>query len=82
MAQVRAKLLAHDPWLIEMLEHHQRLLNAQQRRINQLEAQIARESNYDALKVAKRLGETTFVLCNAKRLTGSASGTLNRSAVT
>ena len=59
--KLRAKLLAHDPWLIEMLEHHQRLLIAQQRRINQLEREIARESNYDARKVAKGLGETTFV---------------------
>ena len=59
--RLRAKLLAHDPWLIEMLEHHQRLLIAQQRRINELEREIARESNYDARKVAKGLGETTFV---------------------
>jgi len=59
--KLRAKLLEHDPWLIEMLEHHQRLLIAQQRRINQLEEQMARESNYDARKVAKGLGETTFV---------------------
>jgi transposase len=59
--RLRAKLLAHDPWLIEMLEHHQRLLIAQQRRINQLEEEMARESNYDARKVAKGLGETTFV---------------------
>ena len=54
--KLRAKLLAHDPWLIEMLEHHQRLLIAQQRRINQLEEEMARESNYDARKVAKGLG--------------------------
>jgi len=59
--KLRAKLLEHDPWLIEMLEHHQRLLIAQQRRINQLEEEMARESNYDARKVAKGLGETTFV---------------------
>jgi transposase len=59
--RLRAKLLAHDPWLIEMLEHHQRLLIAQQRRITELEREIARESNYDARKVAKGLGETTFV---------------------
>ena len=59
--RLRAKLLAHDPWLIEMLEHHQRLLIAQQRRIAELEREIARESNYDARKVAKGLGETTFV---------------------
>ena len=59
--KLRAKLLEHDPWLIEMLEHHQRLLIAQQRRINQLEEQMARESNYDARKVAKGLGETIFV---------------------
>jgi transposase len=58
--KLRAKLLAHDPWLIEMLEHHQRLLIAQQRRINQLEGEIARESNYDACQVARGLGETTF----------------------
>jgi len=59
--KLRAKLLEHDPWLLEMLEHHQRLLIAQQRRINQLEEEMARESNYDARKVAKGLGETTFV---------------------
>jgi transposase len=59
--KLRAKLLAHDPWLIEMLEHHQRLLIAQQRRIVELEQEIARESNYDARKVAKGLGQTTFV---------------------
>ena len=59
--KLRAKLLAHDPWLIDMLEHHQRLLIAQQRRITELEREITRESNYDARKVAKGLGETTFV---------------------
>jgi transposase len=59
--KLRAKLLAHDPWLIDMLEHHQRLLIAQQRRIAELEREIARESNYDARKVAKGLGEITFV---------------------
>jgi hypothetical protein len=26
-------LLEHDPWLVRMLEHHQRLLIAQQKRI-------------------------------------------------
>ena len=55
------KLLEHDPWLIAMLEHHQRLLIAQQQRINQLEREMARESNYDPRQVAKGLGETTFV---------------------
>ena len=59
-AKLRAKLLAHDPWLIEMLEHHQRLLIAQQRRIAELDREIARESNYDGRKVAKGLGQTTF----------------------
>src|ERR1700758_4864126 len=34
--RLRARLLEHDSWLIEMLEHHQRLLLAQQRRINEL----------------------------------------------
>jgi transposase len=43
-----------------MLEHHQRLLIAQQRRIRELEGEIARESKYDAGKVAKGLGPTTF----------------------
>ena len=61
MAQVTSKLLDHDPWLIEMLEHHQRLLIAQQHGMNELEEGMARESNYDARKVAKGLGETTFV---------------------
>ena len=59
--KLRAKLLEHDAWLIEMLEHHQRLLIAQQKRIAQLDREIARESNYDARKVAKGLGLTTFV---------------------
>jgi transposase len=58
--KLRAKLLEHDPWLIEMLEHHQRLLITQQRRIAQLDREIARESNYDGRKVAKGLGQTTF----------------------
>lgn len=58
--KLRTKLLEHDCWLIEMLEHHQRLLIAQQKRIAELEREIARESNYDARKVAKGLGQTTF----------------------
>jgi transposase len=58
--KLRAKLLAHDRWLIEMLEHHQRLLITQQRRIAELDREIARESNYDGRKVAKGLGQTTF----------------------
>ncbi len=58
--KLRAKLLAHDPWLIGMLQHHQRLLIAQQKRIAELEREIARDSNYDAGKVAKGLGQTTF----------------------
>jgi transposase len=58
--RLRAKLLEHDPWLIQMLEHHQRLLIAQQRRIAELEREIARESNYDRRQVAKGLGQTTF----------------------
>ena len=57
---LRAQLLAHDKWLIEMLEHHQRLLIAQQRRITELEHEIVRESNYDGRKVAKGLGQPTF----------------------
>jgi transposase len=43
-----------------MLEHHQRLLNAQQQRLSELDWEIARESNYDKRKVAKGLGPTTF----------------------
>ena len=58
--KLRAKLFAHDPWLIQMLEHHQRLLIAQQHRITELEWEIARESTYDGRKVAKGLGQTTF----------------------
>src|SRR6202007_1739667 len=46
--------------LIQMLEHPQRLLNAQQQRVAELDWQIARESNYDGHKVAKGLGPTTF----------------------
>ncbi len=58
--RLRAKLLVHDEWLIQMLEHHQRLLILQQRRIAQLDRDIARESDYDRRKVAKGLGPTTF----------------------
>lgn len=58
--RLRAKLFAHDPWLIQMLAHHQRLLSAQQQRIAKLDWQIAQESNYDGRKVAKGLGPTTF----------------------
>ena len=58
--KLRAKLLEHDRWLIAMLEHHQSLLIAQQRRIAQLDHEIARENNYDPRKVAKGLGQTTF----------------------
>ena len=58
--KLRTKLLEHDGWLIQMLEHHQRLLIAQQRRITELEREIARESKYDARKVAKGLGQITF----------------------
>ena len=43
-----------------MLEHHQCLLIAQQGRIAELDREIARESKYDARKVAKGLGQTTF----------------------
>jgi len=58
--RLRAKLLEHDPWLIGMLEHHQRMLIAQQRRITELEREIVRESDYDPRKVAKGLGQTSF----------------------
>jgi transposase len=58
--RLRAQLLAHDPWLIKMLEHHQRLLITQQLRIRELEHEIARESTYDPHLVAKGLGQTTF----------------------
>jgi len=58
--KLRAKLLEHDRWLVEMLEHHQRLLIAQQQRINQLEREIELTSNYDPGKVAKGFGQTTF----------------------
>jgi transposase len=58
--RLRGKLLEHDPWLIQVLEHHQRFLIAQQRRIAELEREIARESNYDRRQVAKGLGQTTF----------------------
>lgn len=58
--KLRAKLHAHDPWLVGMLEHHQRLLSAQQQRIAELDWQIAQESNYDGRKVAKGLGPTSF----------------------
>lgn len=58
--KLRAKLHQHDPWLIQMLEHHQRLLIAQQHRIVELEWELARESTYDSRKVAKGLGQTTF----------------------
>jgi transposase len=58
--RLRGKLLEHDPWLIQMLEHHQRLLIAQQRRIAELEREIAHESNYNGCKVAKGLGPSEF----------------------
>ena len=58
--KLRAKLFVHDPWLIQMLEHHQRLLSAQQQRIAEVDWQIAKESHYDGGKVAKGLGPTTF----------------------
>jgi transposase len=58
--KLRAQLLEHDPWLIKMLEHHQRLLITQQLRIRELEHEIARESTYDPHLVAKGLGQTTF----------------------
>ena len=58
--QLRSKLHAHDPWLVQMLEHHQRLLGAQQQRISELDWEIAQESNYDGRNVAKGLGPTTF----------------------
>lgn len=58
--RLRAQLLEHDPWLIKMLEHHQRLLITQQLRIRELEQEIAHESSYDARQVAKGLGQTTF----------------------
>src|SRR5205823_7731284 len=38
--KLRAKLLVHDEWLIQMLEHHQGLLLAQQRRIAEVEREI------------------------------------------
>ena len=58
--KLRAKLHAHDPWVVGMLEHHQRLLSAQQQRIAEVDWQIGQESNYDGRKVAKGLGPTTF----------------------
>jgi transposase len=66
--KLREKLLLHDPWLIEMLEHHQKLLIAQQRRINQLEGQISAESAYDGTKVAKGLGPLTFACVQQEAL--------------
>jgi transposase len=77
--KLRAKLLAHDPWLVEMLEHHQRLLIAQQRRITELERAIARESNYDPRQVAKGLGETTFVSLQREAIDWKRFG--NRKAI-
>jgi transposase len=58
--KLRDKLFAHDQWLVGMLEHHQRLLSAQQQRIAELDGEIARQSSYDSRKVAKGLGPTTF----------------------
>ena len=60
--KLRAKLFAHDPWLIEMLEHHQRLLSAQQQRIAELDWQIARESNYDGRQSGQRSGANHLCL--------------------
>ncbi len=59
--KLRAKLLEHDPWLIGMLEHHQRLLITQQRRIAELRnGRLPRRVVQSANKVAKGLGQTTF----------------------
>jgi transposase len=77
--KLRAKLLEHDPWLVEMLEHYQRLLIAQQRRITELERVIARESNYDPRQVAKGLGETTFVSLQREAIDWKRFG--NRKAI-
>jgi transposase len=62
-----------------MLEHHQRLLIAQQRRITELERAIARESNYDPRQVAKGLGETTFVSLQREAIDWKRFG--NRKAI-
>jgi transposase len=58
--KLREKLLLHDPWLVQMLEHHQKLLITQQRRIAELSRQIISESQYDRAKVAKGLGPLSF----------------------
>jgi transposase len=77
--KLRAKLLEHDPWLVEMLEHYQRLLIAQQRRITELERVIARESHYDPRQVAKGLGEITFVSLQREAMDWKRFG--NRKAI-
>ena len=66
--KLREKLLAHDPWLIEMLEHHQKTLIAHHRRIQQLERQIISESEYERTKVAKGLGPLTFACVQQEAL--------------
>jgi transposase len=80
--KLRQKLQAHDPWLIEMLEHHQKLLITQQRRIAELERQIIAQSQYDGAKVAKGLGHSPLPACNRKRSSGSVSPIATRSAAT
>jgi transposase len=66
--RLRAKLLLHDEWLIQMLEHHQGLLIAQQRRIAEAEREIARQSDYDRRQVAKGLGPTTYAALQGEAL--------------
>src|SRR5438094_1437 len=81
-SRLRAKLIEHDRWLIEMLEHHQRSLIAQQRRIAELEREIARESITTRAKWPRGWGKSPLTLCNAKRWIGNASAIADRSAPT
>ena len=73
--KLRAKLLEHDPWLIEMLEHHQRLLIAQQRRITNWSVKLRGRVTTTRAKWPRVWEKPPLFLCNAKRLTGSASAT-------
>ena len=60
--KLRAKLFAHNPWLIEMLEHHQRLLSAQQQRIAELDGRLRRKATTMAAKWPKVWGQPPLPL--------------------
>ena len=76
--KLRAKLLLHDPWLVDMLEHHQNVLIAHQRRIDQLEREIESQSQYERTKIAKGLGLLTFACVQQEALDWSRFSNRNQ----